>query len=95
MHLLGAVLLTKFKKMKYIIYEMIQPSHLKEIEPDGYYQKIIHRDVLQKLNVSGVEEEHPTMERAVAEIHNKKELLKDLRMTIIPVLSVSWDGEVY
>ena len=33
------------------------------------------------------------MESAVAEIHSKKELLKHLKMTIIPVLSVSWDGE--
>jgi hypothetical protein len=80
--------------MKYIIYEMVQPSHLKEIEPDGYYQKTIYRDVLQKLDVSDVEEEHSTMESAIAEIHNKKEQLKHLRLTIIPVLSISWDGEV-
>ena len=80
--------------MKYIIYEMIQPSHLKEIEHDGYYQKTIYRDVLQKLDVSGVEEEHSTMESAIAEIHNKKDLLKHLQLTIIPVLSISWDGEV-
>lgn len=73
---------------------MIQPSHLKEIEQDGYYQKTVYRDVLQKLDVSGVEEEHPTMESALAEIQNKKDLLKHLRMTIIPVLSVSCDGEV-
>ena len=73
---------------------MIQPSHLKEIEPDGYYQKTIYRDVLQKLDITGVEEEHPTMESAVTEIHSKKELLKHLKMTIIPVLSVSWDGVV-
>jgi hypothetical protein len=80
--------------MKYTIYEMIQPSHLKEIEPDGYYQKTIYRDVLQKLDVSGVEEEHPTMECAIAEIHNKKDLLKNLQLTIIPVLSISWNCEV-
>jgi len=80
--------------MKYTIYEMIQPSHLKEIEPDGYYQKTIYRDVLQKLDVTGVEAEHTTMESAVAEINNKKDLLKHMNLTIIPVLSISWDGEV-
>ena len=73
---------------------MIQPSHLKEIETDGYCQKTIYRDVLQKLDIYGVEEEHTTMESAIAEINNKNGLLKNLKMTIIPVLSVSWDGEV-
>ena len=81
--------------MKYTIYEMIQPSHLKEIKPDGYYQKTIYRDVLQKLDISGVEEEHSTMEGAIAEINNKKDLLKHLRLTIIPILEISYDGEVY
>ena len=68
--------------MKYIIYEMVKPSHLKEIEPDGYYQKTIYRDVLQKLDVSGVEEEHLTLESAISEIHNKKEKLKHSYTTI-------------
>lgn len=74
---------------------MVQPSHLKEIDSDGYYPKTICRDVLQKLDVSGVEEEHSTMESAVTEIHNKKDLLKQLKLTIIPIICVSWDGEVY
>lgn len=73
---------------------MIQPSHLKEIDPYDYYRKTIYRDVLQKLDVFGVEEEHQTMESAVAEIHSKKDLLKNLQLTIIPVLVISWDGEV-
>jgi len=80
--------------MKYIIYEMVQPSHLKEIESDGYYPETIYRDVLQKLNIPGVEERHSNMESAIAEIHNKKNLLKHLRLTIIPVIHISWDGEI-
>jgi hypothetical protein len=35
------------------------------------------------------------MESAIAEIHNKKDLLKHLQLTIIPVLTITWDGEVY
>ncbi len=80
--------------MKYIIYKMVQPSHLKEIEPDGFYQNTVYRDVLEKLDVSGVEEEHPTMESAVAEISSKGDSLKGLQLTIIPVLSISWDGGI-
>ncbi len=75
--------------MKYVIYEMVQPSHLKEIEQDGYYQKTIYRDILQRLDVRGVEEEHDSMEQAVAEINDKKEKLKYLKLTILPTISVS------
>lgn len=73
---------------------MVQPSHLKEIETDGYHPKTIYRDVLQKLDVSGVEEEHSSMESAVAEIHKQKDKLKHFNLTILPVLSIYWDGEV-
>ena len=34
--LLGAVLLTNFGKMKYIIYEMITPEHLQKVKQEGY-----------------------------------------------------------
>lgn len=80
--------------MKYIIYEMVQPSHLKEIEHEGYHTKTIYRDVLQKLDVYGVEEEHQTMESAIDEINNKRLLLKHLKLTVIQVFTISWDGEV-
>lgn len=74
---------------------MITPEHLQTVMQEGYgYTKTLYRNVLEKLDVSGVEAEHTTMESAIAEIHNKKELLKHLNMTILPVLSVSWDGEV-
>ena len=80
--------------MKYIIYKLIQPSHLKEIVYENYFTKTIDRNVLEKLDIRGVKEEHPTMESAIAEIHNKKDLLKNLELTIIPVFSILWDGEV-
>ena len=80
--------------MRYTIYEMIKPSHLTEVELDGYYPKSIHRDVLQKLDIHGIEEEHPTMEAAIAEINAKKDQLKNLQLTIVPVISISWDGEL-
>ena len=76
--------------MKYIIYKMVQPSCLVEIDGCGY----VHNKVLQKLDISGVDEEHPTMESAIAEIHNKKHLLKFMELTIIPVLEITWDEEI-
>jgi hypothetical protein len=80
--------------MKYIIYEMVQPSFLKEIEPDGYCQKTIYRDVLQRLNISKIKEEHPTIDSAISEINSNRHLLKHLRLTIVPVIDISCDGEI-
>ncbi|MCK9544034.1 MAG: hypothetical protein M0R03_18600 [Novosphingobium sp.] len=81
--------------MKYIIYEMITPEHLKKVVPEGYgYTKTLYRNVLEKLDVSGVESEHQTLEMAMAEIVSKKDKLKQLELTILPVVTVSWDGQV-
>lgn len=74
---------------------MVQPSHLKEILEKGYYTETIYRDVLEKLKVHGVESEHKTMESAIEEINKNKEKLKNTRLTILPVISIDWDGEVY
>jgi len=80
--------------MKYIIYEMVQPDCLKTIERDGYYPKTIDRHVLEELNIHGVQEKHPTMESAIAEINDKKDKLKHLQLTVLPVLSIDWEGEI-
>jgi len=80
--------------MRYIIYEMVQPDCLKDLNRDGYSTSIIHRHVLEKVNLPRMEVEHPTMEAAIAEIHLNKERLKHKQLTIIPVLTVGWDGDV-
>ena len=81
--------------MKYIIYEMIQPDHLKDIVREGYgYTKTVYRNVLEQLDVDGVESEHQTLELAMAEIVSKKDKLKHLTLTVIPVVTISWDGAI-
>ena len=79
--------------MKYVIYVMVQPSHLKELVPDGYHQKTVYRDVLERLDVPGVESIHPTMAIAVNEIEKNVDSLKNLNLTILPVISINWVGE--
>lgn len=73
---------------------MVTPEHLQKTVRDGYDTKTVYRNVLEKLDVSGVEEEHQSLEMAMAEIVSKKDKLKHLELTILPVVSVSWDGEV-
>lgn len=81
--------------MKYIIYEMVQPSHLKEVKQEGYgYTKTIYRNVLEEIDYPYVESKHDSFDSAVAEITKNAEKLKNLELTIIPVISISWDAEI-
>lgn len=81
--------------MRYIIYEIVQPDCVKDVNRDGYHISIIKRHVLEKVDEPRMESEHPTMEAAIAEIHLNKERLKHKQLTIIPVLTIRWDGDVY
>lgn len=81
--------------MRYIIYEMVQPDCIKDRYRDGYHKGIVPRHVLEKVDEPRMESEHPTMEAAITEIHLNKERLKHKQLTIIPVLTIGWDGEVY
>ncbi len=78
--------------MRYIIYEMVQPDCLYDRR---HHSLTIKRHVLEKVNEPRMEAEHPTMEAAIAEIHLNKQRLTHKQLTIIPVLTIGWDGEVY
>lgn len=80
--------------MEYIIYELVSPEQLTKVEFDGYYARTISRSVLSKLDVSGVNPQHDTMESAISEIKEKSVFLKFRNLTILPVITVKWDGEV-
>lgn len=81
--------------MKYIIYQLVQPEHLSRISHEGYRPAVVERTILEKLSIAGVKEEHDTMESALAEIAAKADDLKNLELTIIPVISINWDGEIH
>ena len=80
--------------MKYVIYEIVCPNFLKETKPDGYYIKTIDRCVLEEIDIFDVESRHDSFELALAEIKSKAEKLKHLKLTIMTVISVSWNGEI-
>ncbi len=80
--------------MQYIIYEMIAPSLLEEVKKEYYYVQTIENYVLRKLDVPFVEAEHPTMESAIAEIDSKKDELKHLTLTILPIFKINYIGEI-
>lgn len=52
---------------------MITPEHLQKVVQEGYgYTKTLYRNVLEKLDVSGVEAEHQTLEMAWLKLCQKK-----------------------
>lgn len=80
--------------MKYIIYEIVRPSHLAGLDDSGYNIRSVDRYVMERLDVHNVNEEHDTMENAIREINDKKENLKHLTLTVLPIFEVLWDGEI-
>lgn len=80
--------------MKYIIHKIVKPEFLQTTEMDGYYQKTIHRCVFERLYENGVNEEHESMESALQEIEKRKDDLKHFELTIIPIITISWDGTI-
>ena len=80
--------------MRYVIYELVSPEILKKTELRGYDQHSIERGVLQKLDEYDISAEHPSFEAAVSEIEKNAELLKYKELTILPIISVIWNGEI-
>ena len=77
--------------MKYIIYEM--DSNVENV-PDGYHWSQKYRYTLLRLDISSIEDKHDSLESALSEIERNKDLLKFKKLTIIPVIDISWNGEM-
>ncbi len=80
--------------MKYVIYQLVQPNQLNTIDESGYHPHIINRTVLQELDVPGVKAEHESFDGAVAEITLHAKDLKFMSLAVIPVISISYEGEI-
>ena len=82
--------------MKFQIFELIEPSILKKYEPDGYHMKSIQGIILQDVDINryGFEEKHESIESAMNEIEEYSDDLKSKTLTIIPIITNDYDGEV-
>jgi len=80
--------------MKYIIYELVQPNELRYINDEGYHPITCRRTALEKLDVSGVNETHDSIEAAYAEIEAHLDKLKYKELTIIPRIYIDYSGEI-
>lgn len=81
--------------IQYIIYQMVEPTVLSKVVADGYYTKTENRIALLEVSIGfDFQSRHPSMESAMLEITNKKDKLKHLTITILPVISINWEGEI-
>lgn len=80
--------------MQYIIYLLETPDVLTRHEPDGYYMKTTYRNALVELDEYGIESRHDSMESAIQEIEKNAKKLEGSSLTILPVISISWNGEI-
>lgn len=80
--------------MNYIIYELTRPNILQKIVPDGYYTKELIRNVLEELDEPFIESQHESYDLAMAEIVKHKDKLKFKTMTILPIISIDYEGEI-
>jgi len=81
--------------MKYIIYELTQPNILQKMVPDGYYVKELVRNVLEELDEPMISSNHDTYDLAMREIIENKDKLKYKNLTILPIISIKWNGDIY
>jgi len=81
--------------MRYKIYELTQPKVLSEIDTSDYSPREVKKTVLNEVRTTyGFNDEHSTIGDAYDEIERCKESLKHMILTIIPIISVHWDGEI-
>lgn len=81
--------------MKYRIYILSKPEHLQKFVPDGYYMKSIERFLLEVPDYdTGINDEYTSVEEAYNAIEKNKEKVKFLQLTILPVVSIDFNGEI-
>lgn len=78
--------------MKYKIFEF----EIRETcVPDGYYTSTEYRNILKDLKMPfEFEDTHPNESSAMAEICKWSEELKNKNLTILPIISINWEGDI-
>lgn len=82
--------------MKYQIFELVGPEILHKYEPNGYHMKSTQGIVLQDVDIDrfGFEEKHDSYDSAMNEIEKYSNDLKSKTLTIIPIITIDYNGEV-
>jgi hypothetical protein len=81
--------------MRYKIYQLVEPEVLDTLGDDMTLQKV-NKTVLEDVRDMpyGFQDVHDNMDNAIGEIVKHKLKLKFKDLTIIPIISLNYDGEI-
>lgn len=80
--------------MKYKIFVLVKPEILQKTEMDGYSLKTREITALELPDsFLNLDYTYNTVEEAYQDIIENKEKLKNMKLCILPVVSINWEGE--
>ena len=81
--------------MKYKIYEMVAPEQLSYVNNTDYYPKTMNRFVIEEISCNVIwDNEFNSVTDAEKAIIENKDKLKFLKLTVLPVISIGYEGNV-
>ncbi len=80
--------------MKYVIHRLVTPQSIQRTEMISMSKMVTNRIVMEILNLQGVNSVHNTMQDALDEIEKHSQVLKNMNLTIIPVIWVDENGKI-
>jgi len=84
----------QIKIMKYVIHRLVTPQSIQRTEMISMSKMVTNRIVMEILNLQGVNSVHNTMQDALDEIEKHSQVLKNMNLTIIPVIWVDENGKI-
>lgn len=78
--------------MKYVIHRLVSPQSIQRTEVISMSKMVTSRIAMEILNLQGINSVHDTMEDAIFEIEKHSMGLKNMSLTIIPVIWIDENG---
>ena len=80
--------------MKYVIHRLVTPQSIQRTEMISMSKMVTNRIVMEILNLQGINSVHDTMEEALEEIKKHSQGLKNMNLTIIPIIWIDENGKM-
>lgn len=80
--------------MKYVIHRLVTPQSIQRTEMISMSKMVTNRIVMEILNLQGINSVHNTMQEALDEIEKHSQGLKNMNLTIIPIIWIDENGKM-
>lgn len=84
----------QIKIMKYVIHRLVTPQSIQRTEMISMSKMVTNRIVMEILNLQGINSVHNTMQEALDEIEKHSQGLKNMNLTIIPIIWIDENGKI-